>query len=168
MSTNLTADANDPGGDTLAYHYSVTRGRIVGRGASVTWDLSGVDGGLQTATVRVINAHGGTASAHLDLSLDLCPNCDPGCPALSVTGPASMNDGQAAIFRAAVPGGSGKLNYQWSVVNGEIVGKENSKEVRVKAKGQPGDQVILTVEVGGLEPACSRTATASSVIQKPK
>jgi len=45
--------AIDPENDVLTYNYIVTGGRIVGTGASVTWDLTGVAPGSYTITAGV-------------------------------------------------------------------------------------------------------------------
>jgi hypothetical protein len=48
---NVSTKAIDPEGDTLVYRYTVTGGRVVGSGADVMWDLSGVKPGKYTITV---------------------------------------------------------------------------------------------------------------------
>ena len=51
-SIALTANASDPDGDVLAYTWSATCGRIVGSGANVTFDATGVPEGTCTVTVQ--------------------------------------------------------------------------------------------------------------------
>ena len=50
--------ARDPENDVLTYVYNVTAGRIIGTGASVTWDLSDVAPGNYTITVGVDDGAG--------------------------------------------------------------------------------------------------------------
>jgi len=44
MLVEVTTKAEDPEGDVITYNYTVSGGRIVGRGAKVHWDLNGVSG----------------------------------------------------------------------------------------------------------------------------
>ena len=53
MTTNVTTTAVDPENDVLTYNYTVTGGRIVGQGANVSWDLTGVNPGTYTITSGV-------------------------------------------------------------------------------------------------------------------
>lgn len=53
MNTQVTTTAVDPEKDVLVYYYTVTGGRIVGQGAKVTWDLTGVAPGTYTVTAGV-------------------------------------------------------------------------------------------------------------------
>jgi hypothetical protein len=48
----------DPEGDVLTFNYLVSAGRIVGRGRTVTWDLTGVSPGIYTITVGVNDGMG--------------------------------------------------------------------------------------------------------------
>jgi hypothetical protein len=66
----LTATATDPNGDELSYAYSVTGGRITGRGATVVWDLRGVQRGAHTVNVSVDDAKGCSTSRSLSVSVD--------------------------------------------------------------------------------------------------
>jgi len=51
------AESSDPA-DVLVYNYTVSGGRVVGNGALVTWDLSGVKPGIYTITASVDNGCG--------------------------------------------------------------------------------------------------------------
>src|SRR5690606_14549677 len=52
-SISVSTSASDPENDPLVYNYTVSGGRIVGSGANVTWDLSGVEKGTYTITTGV-------------------------------------------------------------------------------------------------------------------
>jgi hypothetical protein len=43
----------NPGGEQLSYHYTISGGRVVGRGERVEWDLSGVVPGVYTISVAI-------------------------------------------------------------------------------------------------------------------
>lgn len=50
---DVSVEAFNPDNDVLTYNYTVTGGKIVGQGAKVVWDLSGVEPGTYTITVGV-------------------------------------------------------------------------------------------------------------------
>ena len=63
-SVRVRANASDPDGDTLTYEWSTTAGRIVGTGASVTFESTGMaPGSSATITVRVSDGRGGSATS---------------------------------------------------------------------------------------------------------
>ncbi len=53
QTIEITTIAVDPENDVLAYNYTLTAGRIIGQGAKVIWDLSGVKPGTYTITAGV-------------------------------------------------------------------------------------------------------------------
>lgn len=54
----VSTSAVDPENDPLTYDYSVTGGKIIGRGAKVVWDLTGVPPGTYKITVGVDDGGG--------------------------------------------------------------------------------------------------------------
>jgi hypothetical protein len=53
MTVLVTSAAVDPEEDVLMYQFTVSGGRIVGQGANVTWDLTGIAPGTYTITAGV-------------------------------------------------------------------------------------------------------------------
>ncbi len=53
MNVQVTTTAVDPEKDVLMHHYTVSGGRIVGQGAKVFWDLTGIAPGTYTITAGV-------------------------------------------------------------------------------------------------------------------
>lgn len=53
MTVQVKTTAVDPEKDVLMYHYTVSGGRIVGQGANVSWDLTGIAPGTYTITAGV-------------------------------------------------------------------------------------------------------------------
>lgn len=49
----VVVDATDPEFEIITYNYEVTGGKIIGKGAKVIWDLSGIDIGTYKITVNV-------------------------------------------------------------------------------------------------------------------
>jgi outer membrane protein OmpA-like peptidoglycan-associated protein len=58
---HITTNASDPDGDKLAYTWRANAGQIVGNGAAVDFDTSGLAPGNYTLTVRVDDGRGGAA-----------------------------------------------------------------------------------------------------------
>lgn len=50
---SVTTEAIDPENDVLTYNYNFSAGKIIGQGANVVWDLSGVKPGIYTITAGV-------------------------------------------------------------------------------------------------------------------
>ena len=169
MTSALTATASDPDGDTLLYTWSVTGGRITGDGANVTWDLSGVSAGTYTATVEVDDGCGCVSFATTTVTVAACADCvtpPPPCPTVSVSCPDSAQPDQPITFTANVSGGPGTQTYNWSVSAGTISSGQCTSSITVT--GAPaGGSVTATVELGGIDPNCTRTASCTTNIAKP-
>lgn len=163
----LTAASADPDNDTLLHTWSVTGGRITGEGRAVTWDLSGVNPGTYTASIEVNDGNQHTANASTTVTVAVCTDCVPPCPTVSVSCPSDVDDGAPLTFTANVSGGPSSLSptYNWSVSAGTISGGQGTSSITVDTKGVGGQTVTATVELGGVDPACSRTASCSTSIK---
>jgi hypothetical protein len=162
----LRVKASDPDNNRLTYDYSVTAGAITGIGEIVNWDLFNTPLEMQTATVEVTDGQGGMASGVVRVEVVMCGACDPPCPTLSVSCPSSVSEGEIATFQATVGGDPEKLTYLWSHSNGKRIAGPEGPELKIKAIGLPGEVIKATVEVQGLDPACSRQASCESRIEK--
>jgi hypothetical protein len=108
----------------------------------------------------------------------------PPCPTLFVTCPTYVVSGNSPItFSLDVSGGGKKglkdnevivefkgiqskwdLSYKWDVSGGIIVGGQGARTVQIEPtalKQSDAVNVLATVEVGGMDPACSRTSSCS-------
>lgn len=66
----LRASGSDPDGDNLTYTWTTNSGRIVGSGASVQLDSTGISGPASlSATVRVSDGRGGSADSTCNLRI---------------------------------------------------------------------------------------------------
>jgi len=70
---NITAQASDPDNDPLTYSWRTSGGQIVGSGASVQLDTSGLAPGRYTVTGRVDDGRGGAADCTVDVDVQPPP-----------------------------------------------------------------------------------------------
>ncbi len=163
----LTADARDPDNDTLLYTWTVTGGKITGEGRTVTWDLTGANAGTYTATVEVNDGNGHVVPASTTVTIAPCTGCHPPpCPTVSVTCPSDVDQGGALTFNASVSP-SGNVTYNWSVSAGTIASGQGTSSITVETGNLGGQSVTATVEVGGLDPACTKTASCTTAVKPP-
>jgi hypothetical protein len=162
----VTTTAVDPENDVLTYNYTVSGGRIVGTGASVSWDLSGVQPGSYTITAGVDDGCGICGKTETrTITIRECPDCvrECSCPSLSVSGPAGITaPGSPMTFTANVSGGTqDNLTYNWTVSAGTIDSGQGTPSITVTAPSDGTTNVTATVTLGGLDPNCNCPATAS-------
>jgi hypothetical protein len=168
-SVQVTTTALDPENDVLTYNYTVSAGRIVGTGATVSWDLSGVPTGSYTITAGVDDGCGicGKTMTQTVRVVD-CPDCKQicNCPTISVNGPAGItNPGDTMTFTANVVGGTQDtaITYNWSVSSGATIESGQgtpSIVVRVPSENPPTN-VTATLDIGGVQTNCGCNTTAS-------
>lgn len=162
----------NPGNEVLTYQHTVSAGRIVGQGANVTWDLSGVRPGTYTITSAVDNGCGYCGKTVTETVEVVECNCEPicSCPSLGITGGGVVNPGESLFFTANVSGGTcSNVSFRWNVSNGSIVSGQGTASIAVSA--EPGESVTATVEISGscLCAECPRSAseTGSVLPRKP-
>jgi hypothetical protein len=165
-SVDLTANAVDPDNDTLLFTWSVTGGKLTGEGRGVVWDLSGANPGTYTATVDVNDGNGHTANGSTTVTIAACTGCVPPCPTVSVSCPSDVDQGSPITYTASVSGDA-SVTYNWSVSAGTISSGQGTSSITVDTAGLGGQTVTATVELGGLDPSCSRTASCTTSIRAP-
>ncbi len=76
QTIEISSEATNPDNDVLVYSYTISGGKIIGQGAKVVWDLSGVKAGTYTVTVAVDNGCGFCgATKTMEVKVVKCPNC---------------------------------------------------------------------------------------------
>jgi hypothetical protein len=165
-SVDLTATAVDPDNDTILYTWSVTGGKLTGEARTVTWDLSTAQPGTYTATVDINDGNGHTANGSTTVTIAACTECVPPCPTVSVSCPSDVDQGSPITYTTSVSGDM-NVTYNWSVSAGAISGGQGTSSITVDTTGLGGQTVTATVELGGLDPSCSRTASCSTSIRAP-
>jgi hypothetical protein len=77
-----------------------------------------------------------------------------------------VDPGSAITFSSSLSS-SANVTYNWSVSAGTISSGQGTSSITVDTAGLGGQTVTATVEVGGLDPACSRTASCSTSVTAP-
>ncbi len=165
-TVELTAAAVDADNDTLLYTWSVTGGTLSGEGRGVVWDLSSVNPGTYTASVEVNDGNQHLVTGTTTVTVAECTNCRPPCPTVSVSCPAEVAPGSPITFTASVSSDA-NVTYNWTVSAGTISSGQGTSSISVDTTGLGGQTVTATLELGGLDPACSRTASCSTTITAP-
>jgi outer membrane protein OmpA-like peptidoglycan-associated protein len=70
---HISTNASDPDGDPLTYTWRANAGQIVGNGAAVDFDTSGLVPGNYTVTVRVDDGRGGAADCSSTIEVKAVP-----------------------------------------------------------------------------------------------
>ena len=159
MKISVSTKATDKENDVLTYKYTVSGGRILGSGANVTWDLSGVRPGTYTITVAVDDGCGYCGKTMTKtVTVIECSDCAAACvaPTVSVDGPSSsVKAGDSATITASVPDGYG-LTYNWTLSNGTISSGQGTPVITVDTTDLAGQDITVAVEVmGGCQPVAS-------------
>jgi hypothetical protein len=165
-SVTLTAVGVDPDNDTLLYTWSVTGGTLSGDGREVAWDLSAVQPGTYTATATVNDGNQHTAMNTTTVTIAECTDCKPPCPTISVSCPSEVDQAAPITFTASI-GGDMNVTYNWTVSAGTISSGQGTSSITVDTAGIGGQSVTATVELGGLDPSCSRTASCTTSVKPP-
>ncbi|MCA1588782.1 MAG: hypothetical protein LC734_00010 [Acidobacteria bacterium] len=172
-TVTVATTAVDPENDILTYNYTVSGGRIVGTGANVEWDVSGLAPGTYTITSGVDDGCGlcgQTQTRTITIAECVCVRvCE--CPSVSVTGPAGITrPSDTMTFTANVSGGSqqGPITYNWRVDRGTIESGQGTPSITVRTnQADAGSNVTATVDIGGLDPGCDcpREANATGPVE---
>jgi hypothetical protein len=167
QTIQLTANGVDPDNDTLLYTWSVTGGKLSGEGKAVSWDLSGVMPGTYTASVTVNDGNAHEANGSAVVTVAVCTGCvapPPPCPIPSVSGPSEVDQGQPITFTASLSFDA-NVTYNWSVSAGTISSGQGTSSITVDTAGLAGQTVTATVELGGLDPSCAKSNSASTMVR---
>jgi hypothetical protein len=90
------------------------------------------------------------------------------CPTVVVSCPDEVEDGDPVSFTANIAVGtpSTPLTYTWTVTGARIIEGQGTDSIKVDSKGLQGKTITATVEVGGIDPACNKTASCSTPITR--
>jgi hypothetical protein len=77
-----------------------------------------------------------------------------------------VDQGSSITFTASVTPDT-NVTYNWSVSAGTISSGQGTSSITVDTANLGGQTVTATVELGGLDPACTRTASCSTAVKGP-
>jgi hypothetical protein len=102
------------------------------------------------------------------VTVAVCVDCHKPivCPNISVSCPTSVKQGDPLTFTASVSGDA-SITYNWTVSAGTISSGQGTTSITVDTTTLGGQNVTATVELGGLDPSCSRTASCTANVETP-
>ncbi len=139
-SVALHVNASDPDGDPLTYSYTATGGTIEGTGADARWNPSGLAAGTYTATAKVDDGKGGTASCAADLKIEPKPNQNPVISCSTDRSPINPGEKTGITSTASDPDGD-PLTYSYSAAAGQVSG-DGPKATFDSTGLQPGTYAV--------------------------
>ena len=87
------------------------------------------------------------------------------CPLLELAVPAqAVTEGEIVTLHATIKA-SVKLTYTWAISAGEIVSGQGTNAIQIKTDNLGGAYVTATVEIKGLNAACSMIKSASFAVK---
>lgn len=106
------------------------------------------------------------AFAAVMLGIGIHVNAQTVCPSLSVSGPESVDEGQALVFKATVLNPPVGLRYFWSVSSGTIKSGAGTNEIKVDTTGLGDNDITATLELAGVDPNCPSTRSKTASVAK--
>lgn len=172
FEVRLTSTARDVPRQSV-YAYTVGVGRIIGEGASVTWNLNGVPPGTYTALVEVRDGKKRRAGSSVAVTLSPCPHCltcDGLCPQVMVNCYEEVKAGTPITCKVLLNPPSDGITFKWTARSSrgdDLSSTLTSRNayVSVPTNDLAGQTVYVKVEVEGLDPSCSRTASSPTRIR---
>ena len=156
---NARTTTNSP----ISYRWTSNAGRISGDGATVTWDLSGLQPGYYKAYVDIDTGSGDEACQAFSSTAVLvnrCPPPPPTCPNVAIACPDRVVVNEPLTFRSTVSDGSnGRQTYNWSVSAGRIIDGQGTDTIHVDTTGLAGQSLTASLSMGGYNLDCSATCT---------
>jgi outer membrane protein OmpA-like peptidoglycan-associated protein/opacity protein-like surface antigen len=139
-AVTLHVNASDPDNDTLSYSYTATGGTIEGTGADGRWNPAGLTPGSYTATAKVDDGKGGTASCSADLKVEPKPNQNPVISCTTERSPIMPGERTGIASVASDPDGD-PLTYTYSATTGQVSG-DGAKATFDSTGLQPGSYTV--------------------------
>jgi len=166
MTVKVQTTAADPEGDILMYNYTVTGGRVVGAGANVSWNLSGIMPGTYTITAAVDDGCGNCGEKITKTVTVLAHEDTPACVCSDIRIDSLSSKTRIPHLSAFSVYMSGlhppNLTYKWTISEGTIDSGQGTPRIKIShPKEKSGQQLNVSVEVVGLDSNCECPNTAS-------
>jgi hypothetical protein len=101
------------------------------------------------------------------MEVELCNTCDAPSPRIGVVCSEGVKEGERATFDLEMSGDKyffRGLKYQWSLSAGRIRKGQGHLRIEVDTVGLEGQRIVATVEIAGLPPEVSRTASCTTEV----
>lgn len=150
----LNARAVSPNGNPIKYRWTTPDGVIIGDGATVTWDLSGLKPGYHKASLDVLSS-GNEGECHAFSSVTVlvnpCPVAPPVCPNIEIVCPTNVGIDQSLTFTSRASGGTPSIApvYNWTVSAGTIIEGQGTNTIKVNTNGLAGQTVRASLSMPG-------------------
>src|SRR5215813_14258675 len=172
-SVQLNARATSPAGNPIKYKWSISSGQIVGEGAAVTWDLSGVAPGSYKAFVEIET---GTTDAACEafssttVVISPCAPPRPVCPNIEIVCPTNIVPDQPLTFSSRVVGGisAGTPSFNWTISEGTIIEGQGTDTIKVETTGLAGQTIKASLSMGGYTPDCAASCAIAIPLPEVK
>ncbi len=169
MIIDVSTTAFDYENDVLVYSYTVSGGKIIGKGSDVKWDLSDASPGVYTITASADDGCGfcGESLSRTVTVAECTPTCSlVECPILELTAPDGISNSGIVIITANAGGGASDVGYLWSVENGQIIDGQGTHSLTVRLPANATKtKASVTVKLVGLDPAAACIDTATVVYE---
>jgi hypothetical protein len=170
----LNARATSPAGNPIKYKWSTSSGQIIGDGAAVTWDLSGVAPGSYKAFVEIDT---GTTDAACEafssttVVISPCAPPRPVCPNMEITCPTNIVPDQPLTFSSRLVGGISvgtPPTFNWTVSAGTIIEGQGTDTIKVDTTGLAGQTVRASLSMGGYTLDCAASCAVAIPLPEVK
>jgi outer membrane protein OmpA-like peptidoglycan-associated protein len=160
----LHVNASDPDNDPLTYTYTATGGTVEGTGADARWNPSGLAVGTYTATAKVDDGKGGTASCSADLKVEPKPHHPPTLSCSTDRSPINPGEKTGITSTGNSPDGL-SLTYSYSAAAGQVTG-DGPKATFDSTGLQPGTYPVKCAVSDG-QPDGTAEATTNVEVKEP-
>jgi len=149
MTLNVRTSIKGKPPKNVRYEYSVSYGRILGKGSDVVWDMTNQQPGTYEITARVYDGSSEVGSpVTKTIKVEECIDCNAeclSCPKFSIrSSKASGGPGDTVDFRVE---DTGDLRYRWTIVGGRIIKGQGTENVTVKINNKAKDSVLVSADV---------------------
>ena len=155
--------------DKLNFTYTISGGKMIGSGANVKWDLSGLEPGTYTVSVDADDGKDGASSSKKSISL-YSRDCTwtPECTQVDISDIRRAKDSNDFIVSATVAAGP-DVELEWEGVGADVIAGQGSRLVRLRPRKnfKLGESTVtLTVDSRNLPGMCRRSLTERLQIQE--